>query len=301
MANLPSDLYSEIDKARVGGGGNYINHGTYVMMVDKWFFQKIQDRCVILEMIVAEARLNVVYEGDKKVEQEPNAVGSSASDTANFDGDGKLSAASNSRAPVLGLFDLKENDASLAAQVGQTLDQCIGPAQPARGMLVCLTTFPKKIRTPKPGGPTHITGRTYSCFDKPGFGANAPDKVKARLDALARGQDEFIRVVTQQIAESRAEKAGAVPAAAGAVPAAALAASAPPAAPISPTATFVSPAAVIAAIPTIPAPPVVPGLPAAPAVPWYVAEGWQPHPQNPDYYFRGNEVRPKNELIASRP
>jgi hypothetical protein len=305
MANLPSDLFNEIDKARVGGGGNYINHGTYVMMVDKWFFQKIQDRCIILEMIVAEARPNIVYEGDKKVEQEPNVVGSSASDTANFDGDGKLSAAGNSRAPVLGLFDLKENDASLAAQVGQTLDQCIGPAQPARGMLVCLTTFPKKIRSPKPGGPTHITGRTYSCFDKPGVGANAPDKVKARLDALARGQDEFLRVVAQHIAESRAEKAGGT-SASNLAPPPAVAALAnnfapPPAAAALASNLAPPPAAAAPAIPPLPAPPAVPAPPAASAVPWYVAEGWQSHPQNPDYYFRGNEVRSKSDLIASRP
>lgn len=289
MANIPSDMMAEIDKARVGGGGNFINHGDYVVMSDKHFFQKIQDRCIIFEMIVVEARPKVVYEGDKKVEQEPNVAGSTMSDTSNFDGDGKLSAPANSRAPVLGLFDLKENDAAQAAKVSETLNYCTSDAQPARGMLLCLSTYPKKIRTPKPGGPLYITGREYKCLDKPNTGANTPDKVKARLDALARGPEEFLHIAQQHVAESRAAATSA-PAANGA-PALGL---------VPPLVSQTAPAPLPVAPPPIP---VIPALPIAAAVPWYVADGWKVHPQDPRYYYKAGEnpaARLESDLIATK-
>lgn len=285
MAGIPQDMLAEVDKARVGGGGNYINHGDYVVLIDKWHYAKIQDRCIILEVIVAEARMKIIYEGDKKVEQEPNAAGSSMSDVANFDGDGKLSAPANSRAPVLGLFDLKENVAEQAAKVSETLNYCTSEAQPARGMLMSISTFPKKIRTPKPGGPTHITGREYKCLDKPGTGANTADKVKARLDALVRGPEVFLNLCAQHIAESRAANGGASAAA--------------PALSLVPGVSIVPSAAAVPAIPSLPtAVPAIPPIPAA--VPWYVAEGWKQHPQDPRYFYKGSETKLESDLLAMR-
>lgn len=166
MAELPDDLLEEVGKARVGGGGNWIQHGDYTFMVLKWFYQKIQDRCIILEVLVIESRKKVVMEGKNKVEDDPNAVGSTCSDTANFDGDGKLSAPANSRAPVLGLYGLKEGAVD-DAKVKKALAKATSDAQPMAGMLVACSTFPKEIRSNKGN---YITGRNYSCVAVPGQG-----------------------------------------------------------------------------------------------------------------------------------
>ncbi len=104
MANLPKALAQQVGKSRVAGGGNYIQHGDYVMSILRYFYQKIQDECVIVEISPAEAKKKVVFEGEKKIEEEPNPVASECSSTANFDGDGKLSAPANARAPVLAIF-----------------------------------------------------------------------------------------------------------------------------------------------------------------------------------------------------
>lgn len=337
MANLPADMAAEIGKARVAGGGNYIQHGDYVVMYDKWFYQKIQDRCVILEMIVAEAHKKVVMEGDKRVEQDPNPPGSSMSDTANFDGQGKLSAPANSRAPVLGLFGYKENEVP-DATVTATLDECLGPNQPARGMLVVLKTFSKEIQSRKG---SYITGRNYECISKPGTGINTPDLVKARLDALAQGPEAFLRVVGEQLRTARANgmisvalgaatSAPAAPAAGGspsafggAAPAAAPGAPAPaptastfggaPAQAPAPTASafgapaasaFGAPAAGAFAAPQ-PTPPAPPAPPAqTPAVDPIAAGGWQPNQAAPDWYYRYvngvAEQKLKADILAGR-
>ena len=39
---------------------------------------------------------------------------------------------------------------------------------------------------------------------------------------------------------------------------------------------------------------------AVPAVPWYIADGWQPHPENAAYFFKGNDVKLEAELRAQR-
>ncbi len=272
MANLPRDLAEQVGKSRTAGGGNYIQHGNYILMIGRWFYQHIQDRCIILESKAIEAEKKIVYEGQNKVEQDPNAPGSDVSSTANFDGDGKLSAPANSRAPVLGLFGFKESEVP-DQKVTETLDYVLGDAQPATGMLLGVSTFPKEIRSKKG---SYITGLNWFCVDKPGQGLNAADKVKARLDAFKISTDEGLRITREQLAAARAAGAG----------------------PSMPTEKAASPSGPSTAAPSLPdAPPSVPAAP--PSIP--VVDpfaGWTQHPQNPDYFFRGQELKKKAELLA---
>jgi hypothetical protein len=271
MGNLPQDMREEVGKARVAGGGNYIQHGDYIAMVKKWFYQKTQDRCIILECTVIQAHAKTVYHGQEAINQTPNAPGSDFSDVANFDGDGKLSAPSNSRAPVLGLFGFKEGEVP-DAKVGETLDYCLGDNQPAAGMLVKLTTYPKEIRSRKG---SFITGRTWECVNKPGEGLNRPEFVKARLDAFKSSPEKGVEVALSQFSSADATTNTTF--------------AAPPAAPTGFTA------------PTPPAPPTF----AAPTAEKSYLVGWTPNPQDPKWFYRlgGNgqvEQKLETDLAAGR-
>jgi hypothetical protein len=201
MAELPDDILEDVGKARVGGGGNYIQHGDYVLMIHRWFYQKIQDRVIVLEMVPIESRKKVVLEGKNKVEDEPNAPGSTCSDTANFDGDSKLSAPGNSRAPVLGLYGFKEGSID-DAKVKKALARATSDAQPMAGMLLACSTFPKEIRSNKGN---YITGKDYSCVAKPGEGVNTEEMAKARMAAYkAGGGDAVVKLAMEQLKAARA-------------------------------------------------------------------------------------------------
>ena len=272
MANLPKEMADEVGKARSAGGGNYIQHGDYILMIDHWWYQKIQDRVIILESYVVESRKKVVFEGDKRVEDEPNTVGSKCSSTSNFDGAGKLSAPANSRAPMLALFNFKESEVP-DATASFTLRQCCKedesdselagtPIQPMRGMLVACSTFPKEIKSNKG---TYITGINWECVDKPHEGLNAPDKVKARLDAVKNSPEEMIKVAVSQLA--------------------------------SRTGVSTLPAPAVAA--PLPPPPVAPVPPPADPL-----AGWTVNPQSPEHYYRYvngvAEQKSKVDLLAGR-
>jgi hypothetical protein len=268
MSNLPQDMKEEVGKARVAGGGSYIQHGDYIAMVKKWFYQKTQDRCIILESTVIESHAKTVYHGTEAINQTPNAPGSDFSDVANFDGDGKLSAPANSRAPVLGLFGFKEGDVP-DAKVGETLDYCLGDNQPAAGMLIKLSTYPKEIRSRKG---SYITGRTWECVNKPGEGLNAPELVKARLDAFKISAEQGVKVATEQMA-ARATGSNTTFAAAPSLPA--------------------------------PAPAVAPPVPPSPPTEKPYLVGWTVNPQDPKWFYRlgGNgqvEQKLETELAAGR-
>lgn len=284
MANLPREMADEVGKARVAGGGNYIQHGDYILMIKKWFYQQIQDRCIILEALVIEARKKVVYEGTKKIEQEPNAVGSECSSAANFDGPGKLSARANSRGPMLGLFGFKENEVSdalaaftmrLVCKMDETEADLAGqPIQPATGMLVQCSTYPKEIRSKKG---EYITGIDWDCVAKPHQGVNAQDMVRARLDAFTRSVDEGVKVTLEQLTQARAS--GAAPAL--------MSTSAGPELPTNGAApTLQLP---VAATP--------PALPAAPADPFM---GWTKHPDNPLYWYKGQTFKLGTDIAAGK-
>lgn len=281
MAELPSDLLEDVGKARVGGGGNYIQHGDYILMINKWFFQKIQDRCIILECLVIEARKKIVYEGSKPVEQEPNKPGSSCSSTANFDSEAKLSAPANSRAPVLGLYGFKEGSVD-DAKVKTALSRATSDAQPMHGMLVAVSTFPKEIRS-KRG--EYITGLDWSCVAVPGTGVNAADKVAARAAALKVSPEKCLEVALAQLSEARANGTGAQ-----------LPANDTGSQPIQSTTTTTTAPTSTGGAPEIPGVPGVPELPAAKDP----LEGWTVHPNDPSWYYRGKEIKKKDDLIAGR-
>lgn len=270
MSNLPADILNEIAKARSTGGGSFINYGTYVFMIKKWFFQQVQDRCIVLDLVSIEAAKKVVYEGDKRVEVDPNAAGTDCSSLVNFDGKGKQSAPANSRGPVLGLFGIKDSGSSeVVASAHNTLDMALGKDQPFAGMLLLCSAYPKEIRS-NPGN--YITAYNWDCLSVPGQGVNAPELVKARLAALSTGGAEaLLRVTKEQLAKFRAGEL------------------------TSGTALFTAPAE-----PKVTTELKAPTLPKVPTSPWYLAEGWQQHPDDKRYFYKGNELKLESELIGMR-
>lgn len=261
MANLPKDMAEDAGKARSAGGGNYIQHGDLILMIKKWFYQKIQDRCIITEFLVVDSKKKTVYEGAKAVEQEPNAVGSECSETVNYDGPGKLSAPSNARAVVLGLFGFKEGEVP-DQKVSETLSYVCEDKQPAAGMLIAVSTFAKEKRQTRG---EFITGRNWICVARPGDGANAPDKVAARLAAVARSPEECVKLALEHL------KAG-------------------------PGVKFAE-ADKPSAAPAIPQVPQVPGIPSAPPVD--PLAGWTVHPDNASFYFKDGVVKSKVDILAA--
>lgn len=277
MAQLPKHLADQAGKARAAGGGVFVQHGDYIMMIKRWFYQKIQDECIVLEMVAVESRKKIVYEGKNKVEVEPNEPGSDCSTVANFSGNSKMSAPANSRAPVLGLFGFTENQVA-DEKISDTLVYVTSDAQPAAGMLVGCSTFPKEIRSNKGN---YITGLDWSCVAPPKRGVNSDEAVKARLDAYARGPLEMVKVALAQLAEARA--AGHAPG---------------------------LPSTEIGSAPeddgktTASAPPQLPkaGPPALPKKERDPFEGWTPHPDDPENYFYNvkNELKTRAEILAGK-
>jgi hypothetical protein len=248
-------------------------------MVKNWFYQNIQNECIVLELVVVECRKKVVYEGKNKVEEDPNEPGSECSSVANFDGKGKLSAASNSRAPVLGLFGFKESDVP-DDKVSETLIAVTDEVrQPAKGMLIACSTFPKPVRS-APG--TFITGLDWSCVAVPGRGVNSPEAVRARLDAFSRGPDEMVKVAIAQLADARSSgqspglpssEVGAAPEDGG------------------------EQSASKSAIPALPQKPAAP--PPLPKKDPFA--GWTPHPDDPNFFYNAaHEVKTRDQILAGK-
>lgn len=262
MSNLPKHLKSEVGKARVAGGGVYINHGTYVFMVDAWKYVKVVDECIIVELLVGQAR----EKSDPKLPEPTNKPGTTCSEVANFDGAGKQSAGANARAVAEAMFGPEHCAGKSDDDISELLDAQLGPDQPCRGMLVGCDTYPKEIRSNKGN---YITGRNWKHVAKPGIGLNSPDMAKARLAAYAVSPDECVRLIAEQ------SKAAGV-----SLPAVA---AAPPA--------------------TTAAPPDAPAIPTAPTAPPITVvdpfAGWTVHPKDPTYYFRGQEVKSKADLLAA--
>lgn len=181
MGQMPQEVRDRIAKARATAGGNNIKHGKYVLMLMKSTYEKMNSGwCHINEFVVVEAQKIAVQEGDKKLDIEPNSVGSTCSSVINYDGKGKLSADGNSKALVLGLFGMKEGEVP-DAKVSETLGDLTHDRQPAKGMLIGCETYPKEVRS-RPGN--YITGINWFCIARPGEGLNAPDKIGERLRAF---------------------------------------------------------------------------------------------------------------------
>jgi hypothetical protein len=168
-------------------GGNNINYGEYVLMLLRSSYEKKHTGwCHINEFAVVKSTKTVVQEGDKTVTREPNQVGTMCSSVINYDGKGKLSADGNSKALVLGFFGLKEDEVS-DEKVAETLADLTADHQPAKGMLIKCTAFPKEVRS-RPGN--FITGLRWDCVNKPGEGENTLDKAAQRMAEYAAFQKQ---------------------------------------------------------------------------------------------------------------
>lgn len=183
MGKMPKEVRDRIAKARATAGGNNIRHGEYVLMIMRSTYEKMNSgQCHINEFAVHSAKKVSVAEGDRQVDVEPNPLGSSCSYVINYDGKGKLSADGNSKALVLGLFGMKEGEMD-DALVADTLGDFTDDKQPAKGMLVKCTTYPKEVRS-NPG--KFITGLNWECVAKPGEGLNSPEECAKRLEDFAK-------------------------------------------------------------------------------------------------------------------
>lgn len=185
MGKMPKEVRDRIAKARATAGGINIRHGEYILMILRSTYEKMNSgQCHINEFVVHESKKILVVEGEKTIDVEPNQPGSSCSYVINYDGKGKLSADGNSKAIVLGLFGMKEGEVD-DALVSDTLGDFTDDAQPAKGMLVKCTTYPKEVRS-KPG--KFITGLNWECVAKPGEGVNSPEECAKRIEAYAKRQ-----------------------------------------------------------------------------------------------------------------
>lgn len=166
--------------AKNSGGGNNIRHGRGILMIDKWYWrQGHKGLSHVHEFIVTKSEKNIVMEGDKKIDVEPNAVNSSCSAVYNYDGKAKDMAGVNSARFVLGLFGL-EADAVSEEDVEKTIEEgSADDSNPCRGMVIGYETYP--IQT-KAGA--WIVGVKWSCVNKPGEGQNTIEAAKARWDAF---------------------------------------------------------------------------------------------------------------------
>ena len=194
MGQIPLSMRQRIAKSNATMGGNKILHGIYDELIICGIRHELspskKDNLIIFNFRVGKSKKNIVQEVSatnacppRTVDQEPNAVGSDCDDVINFDGAGKQSAEGNVKSILLGLYG-KRNEEMDEDVAMATLGDLSADNQPARGMVIALTTYPKEKRT-KPG--EFITGLTWRCVDPPGQGENAPDKVAARRAILDKG------------------------------------------------------------------------------------------------------------------
>lgn len=294
MANLPKYIKDEMADANDSGGGTYIQHGDYIMCFTKTHFFEVsrpgfESANIIHNLVPIESHKKTVYENGKPLAQEPSPVGEETSYAIDFKGKAKVVAGKNSRAVAIGLFDLPKNDKS--AQVEEAVDRMCGPDQPAAFMLVKLSTFAKEVRS-RPG--EYITGLDWQNLSVPGpSGLNSRPLVAARAAAFKTGGGvELVRVTLAQLAEFRA--AGGVTAFAAPVTDDDGVSTAPAPTP-APTVAPSAPAAAAPALPP-PAPPAAPP-PAIPVIDPFA--GWTVHPADPNFYYRGTELKAKAELLAA--
>lgn len=151
-------LLNKIARSRATKGGNNIKDGKYVFEIKKIIQEKKEDgEMFIVELGVVECEAQPgnferagkpVWPGvDGAIEVKPNPVGSSPSYVLNLDKN--KSAGGNVKAFVLALVDgedFSEEDEKAVADFVATVDELIGPTQPARGMLIYDETFRKKIK-----------------------------------------------------------------------------------------------------------------------------------------------------------
>lgn len=185
---LSAEIKKRLADAKVTGGGSNINHGRYIFMIKKWWFEQgykgLADKH---ELVVMKAEKITVMEGDKKVEVEPNPVGSTCSAVYNYDGKAKVMAPINTKKFLFGLLGIEEKDIT-PDDANATLEECInddskvGPVNPCRGMLIACETYPIYTKESK----QWIVGTKWECVSPPGEGENTDEKAKARFEEHER-------------------------------------------------------------------------------------------------------------------
>lgn len=325
--DVSAEVAGLISNAKVFGSSDNIRHGKYKMLITRIHAMKVdtdkgKHRMAFVEMTPLEARPNPQVEGDrvdyvsalqpgvgplKDDGTKPNAVGSKCALKVDFDGAGALSAGTNIKAFVLGLFGKRDGEIP-DTEVNQTWvdlarikDVKVGDplgvdpntnqviyaknakrANPACGMIVYCDTITKKKRTANEKG-MYITKFIWSCGTSPvGLGENTPELVEKRrieIEANRADEEEEAEVATSSAPQT------------------------PPLGAPSPYAQAQQTAAPTAA-PQPPAPP-APVAPAVPGVAWTPPAPWQPHPTTPvdaqgtRWFFDGaSQVKSEAQLRA---
>lgn len=153
----------------------------------------------------------------------PNSVGSACAMKINFDGPGGRSAGSNVKAFILALFNKHDGEIpdaeinqtwiDLARRVDLKPGDAIGidpnthqvihakeykRSNPACGMIINLSTMPKKKKTPNNKG-GYITKLVWTCAAPIGSGENAPELVakrRAEIEATMVDDEEVAQIPT---------------------------------------------------------------------------------------------------------
>lgn len=172
--------------ARSSGGGPNIRHGIYVLMIDKWFFKRgFKGLADIHEFVVVNAEKNIVMEGDKKVDVEPNPVDSSVSTTFPYFGKAGVMGPVNTTQFLLALLGKKDDEISddekEEARVECTNEDAkAGPVNPCRGMIIGAETVPYFTKETK----QWIVRIKWHTIDPLGEGENTPEKAAERWAAF---------------------------------------------------------------------------------------------------------------------
>lgn len=204
---LTAEEKKKISDARSSGGGNNLNHGVYILMLDKWFFKRgFKGLADVHEFVVVSSEKAVgLMEGDKKVDVEPNAVDSSSSTTFSYAGNALKMAPVNTTQFLLAMLGKKDeeldDDEKEAARLECTNDdpnEVDGegnklPVNPCRGMLVGAETVPYFTKETK----KWIVRINWKTIDPIGEGENTFEKAKERWAAYearvkAKGQQKAI-------------------------------------------------------------------------------------------------------------
>lgn len=193
---MNADKLRRFAETKSSGGGANIRHGRYVFMIDRWFVKEgFKGTTDIHELVVVEAEKNVVFEDDRKVEVEPNPVGSKCSAAFSWDGgEAAKMGPVNSTQFLFALFgDLRDEDIT-PQQKMETFEECTNadprkvfpsghdqagqpmPVNPCRGMLIRCETYATLTKTTK----KWIAALRWSCYDPAGHGANTFEAARNR-------------------------------------------------------------------------------------------------------------------------
>lgn len=168
--------------------GEYIRHGNYVMMFNN---SLNKSSWMINEFFVVES-----YQRFDLLE-EPNSIYAKCSHSINMEGLEKDYAAKELQDITLALFGLDSNQIS-ESKLEETLTDMYSDKQPARAMLISVSTWVRSNQKNEAR-----TGKIYKCISKPSEGVNMKELVAARLEALARGPEDAVKLAIEHLTAFR--------------------------------------------------------------------------------------------------